>query len=94
VEDDVTVKKGGKLHLNYTVSGGESFHVNSHLDVAPNSISSDITVSLSLPQDNVLAEVDVVFGPHGTSFTIPAEFNIEANHLDLSDIENPESVGF
>ena len=94
VEEDVTVKKGGKLHLNYAASGGENFHINSHLDVAPNSISSDITVSLSLPHDMVLTEVDIVFGAHGIDFSTPAEFKLEANNLDLSDIGDPEDVGF
>ena len=94
VEEDITVEDGGKLHLNYIPSEGEKFHVNSHLDIAPNSISSDITVSLRLPHDMVLTEVDIVFGPHGTDFSTPAEFMLVANNLDLSGIGNPEDVGF
>jgi hypothetical protein len=94
VEEEISAEDGGKIHLNYVVSGKDNIHVNSMLDIDPYAISQDITVSLSLPQDNLLAEVDLIFGPHNTQFATPAEFKLEANHLDLSCVGESDVVGF
>jgi hypothetical protein len=70
----------------------EEVDVEIKFRVPPGGISEVCTLSLSLPEDILLSEVDLRFGPHGTVFLDPATLLVETEGLDLSGVD-PSRVG-
>ncbi|MFQ5754362.1 MAG: hypothetical protein ACE5HI_20470, partial [bacterium] len=77
----ITVQNGGFLTLQHT---GNGISVNSALYILPGTISQDAEVSLSLDDEQFIGSLDLVFEPHGITFSQPALLTIVASGLDLS----------
>ena len=89
VSEWVTRKDGGELILEY--KGEEhnngDVYVKITLKVFPETVREDTKITLSLDDQVLLANVDIVFGPNGTTFNQPALLNIEAKGLDVSGFD-------
>ena len=81
------MQRGGTLELEHT--GDNKLHISLSLKILSGTISRDAQVSISLDDTQFLVNLDVVFSPHGVTFSQPAILNIEAEGLDLGGI-NPD----
>ncbi len=61
------------------------------LRILPKTISDDVEVSISLDDQQFIGNMDVVFQPHGITFSQPAILNIAASGLDLTGM-NPNAI--
>ena len=71
--------RGSEYDMN---AGGGGGMVS--LEVIPGAVSEDAELSISLDDEELVGDVYLTFGPHGTIFDPPALLNIEASGLDLS----------
>ena len=85
----VTKKDGGELVLEYKgeENNNGKVYVKITLKVPENSIKNDTELFLSLDDQDLIGNVDLTFGPHGTKFSKPAILTIEAKALDLSGLK-------
>ncbi len=65
--------------------------VSASLRVLAGAVTEDAELTMTMDDEVVLANLEVVFGPHGTQFDPPAILNIEASGLDLFDVD-PASI--
>lgn len=65
----------------------EGVNLKITLTVLPETISEDADLTLSVDDQQLVGNVDVVFTPHGITFSQPALLNIEARGLDLSGVD-------
>ncbi len=81
----ISEDEGGLLHLQYKIDT-ETGVVNVHmkLKVHKNSLPGDTEICMSVDDEQFLADLDIVFGPHGTDFSEPADLDISVDGLDLS----------
>ncbi len=77
----ITVQNGGQLSL-YHENGDLGVEVE--LTILPGTISQDAEVKLTVDDENFMGNVDVVFSPHGVTFSQPAVLNMYAEGLDFS----------
>ncbi len=82
-----TVQSGGFLFLHHT---GNGISVNSALYILPGTMIKDAEVSLTLDDEQFKGSLDLVFSPHGTTFSQPALLTIVASGLDLSGYDPDE----
>jgi hypothetical protein len=83
----INAEKGGKLEVSDTYQGKNgTVSVSASLTVPKNALPCDETLTMTLGEETVSGSVDVIFGPHGTKFLVPALLNIDAHGLDLSMI--------
>lgn len=82
-------KKGGTLHLKYKT---DDLKIDIKLKIHKDSIQDDSKFLMNIDSEQFLANLDVVFGPHGTQFSIPADLNIEVEGLDLSELNSEETI--
>jgi hypothetical protein len=76
---------GGRIVLNYEYDcGGQEIEVGIKLQILPNAIDEDGEFELSIDDAQFLGELDVLFGPHGTIFSIPAILNID---IEIEDYD-------
>ena len=61
------------------------------MKVLPKAIKKKLKLGLSLDDQVVTGNVDLLFSPHGTKFKKPAILNIEAKNLDMSEM-NLEAI--
>jgi hypothetical protein len=90
VSEFIYAKAGGSLYLSHSNSK-IGLYVSMGLAIPPNSMNQDAEVSLTLDDMDFKGALDVVFGPHGTTFSDPALLTIKAEGIDLSGI-NPGSL--
>lgn len=91
VEEWVSADDGGTVELRYKV---KRVDVELEFQVLPHSLSDSAKISMSLPDGlQMLADVDMTFGPSGTVFEPAAQLEIDARGLDLSGID-PNKIGF
>lgn len=83
----VTKQNGGKLELDY--DGDFIFELK--LDIPRGAINEDIEITVSMDDEQFVGNYDVNFYPHGIVFNEPATLNLEADGLDLTNV-NPNSV--
>lgn len=89
-----TVKSGAYLSLNYasfTLKGLTAVTVS--LNVLPNALSKDQSLTMSFDGEYMMTDVDLTFGPHGTQFLKPALLNVKAVGLDLSALPSNTTLG-
>ena len=89
-EGTITHASGGVILLRCNVN---DVNIRAKLRVEPYAVDSDVTLSLSVPSENLISDVDIDFGPHGTVIFSPADFHLRVDGLDLSH-EDPNTVGF
>ena len=80
--------QGGEFSLSQENNG---LHVEFKLKVFPQTIDFTKTISMTFDDQNYEGFTDLVFGPHGTQFSSPAHLNMQAEGLDLSDVD-PNNV--
>ena len=81
IEDD----EGGILHLQYKIDTETGdVHVNIKLKIHKNSLPDDVEICMSVDDEQFLADLDIVFGPHGIDFNEPADLDISVDGIDLS----------
>ncbi|MBC8186199.1 hypothetical protein H8E88_34380 [candidate division KSB1 bacterium] len=81
----ISEDEGGILHLQYKIETETGdVHVNMKLKVHKNSLPDDAEICMSIDDEQFLGDLDIVFGPHGTDFTEPADLDISVDGLDLS----------
>jgi hypothetical protein len=90
VNEWVTVEEGGKLELEY--SGGNKNQVpvycKNTLKVFEETISEDADLTLSIDsKDFFQGNFDVLFAPHGITFSSPALLTIEIKNADLTGFD-------
>jgi hypothetical protein len=90
VEGKVTIKTGGHLHLDYHKpgSGPARVHIKIDLKIRPHSVYVDSIWSMQLDTTYLM----LVLGPDGLEFLNPVTLCINAQNLDLSEM-NPNSIG-
>ena len=89
----ITVKDGGELILKFKPrKKKESVEVKLVLKVFPESISEDTELTLSIDDSLLIANVDMTFGPHGITFSKAALLSIDANRLDLAEVESKKDI--
>jgi hypothetical protein len=93
VSDWVTKLNGGELVLEYTwANKNPEVYCKNILKIIPGTISEDAELSLSIDdKDFFKGDFDVVFQPHGITFSAPALLNIEIKNADLSGF-NPDDL--
>lgn len=84
IQKKIIRKKGGELTL------GTSATIQATLTILPASIPKNETISMALPQGDILAvnvggHNGLTFGPHGLTFDPPAELTIRSEHLVLPE---------
>jgi hypothetical protein len=91
----VTREDGGELVLVYEGEDNNNgqVEVKLTLTVLPETISEDAELRLSVDDQELIANVDITFGPHGITFSKPALLFIEAKRLDLSNVD-PDRIDF
>ena len=88
VQKYISRPNGGYLYL-YQNHGG--IEAEFRLDVLPGAIDFSKTISMTFDDENYEGFTDIVFGPHGTQFSIPALLDVNVQGLDLTGI-NPNNV--
>lgn len=88
----VTVKAGGHLHLGYhqPANRPHRVHIKIDLKTRPHSVSADGIWSLRLNPKYLM--VDLNLKPKSIEFINPATLCIDAQNLDLSEM-NPHNIG-
>ncbi len=86
----VKANRGGTLYL-YHYNGNNDLEAEISLKIPANSMSEDAEVKLTLDDEQFLGNLDIVFSPHGVTFSQPAILNIWAYGLDMSDV-NPNDA--
>jgi hypothetical protein len=89
-EAEISSTKGALLSVWYN---GDEVDVRSKLRIFRGTVSQPLTVSLTLPEQVVESEADVVFGPDGLILERSAVLTMRARGLDLEGID-PDRVGF
>ena len=84
----VTWQDGAELKL--ACKGDNSEAVKLVLKVLQHTISQDAELSISMDDAQLSGNFDMVFLPHGVTFSSPALLNIEAKNLDISGISPDE----
>jgi hypothetical protein len=88
VSKNIKKAYGGTLYLSDEFeTDDEEVDVDIRLKIHPNSIPADDEFLMSIDSDQFLANLDVVFGPHGMKFSKPAELTINIQGLDLSGLD-------
>ncbi len=77
-------KKGGTLHIEYCAG---KLKIDVKLKIHRKSIQVDTEFLMSIDSDQFVANLDVVFGPHGTQFSKFADLDIKVEGLDLSGFD-------
>ncbi len=84
----ITWADGGDLKLDCK---GDNGQVKVVLKVESQTISQDAELSISMDDEELSGYFDMVFSPHGITFSSPAILDINAKDLDLSGID-PDKV--
>ncbi len=84
----IKANRGGTLYLEHEHG---DLDVEISLTIPRNSMSENAEIEISLNDDQFLGAVDVVFQPHGITFSRPAILNIDAKGLDMSGV-NPNDI--
>ena len=85
VSEFVYAQSGGSLHLDHE-NDIIDLDVEMSLVIPANSMNQDAEVRLTLDDTDFKGALDVVFSPHGTTFSDPAKLTIKAQGLDLSGV--------
>ena len=80
---DSNFYKGGTLTLGR--GNGSNFHVNDSALVPPDSIpwGTDVTINMRVDFDTENGELVFTFGPHGSTFLIPARIKLHYKDLGI-----------
>ncbi len=78
----IKANRGGTLYL-YHYNGNKDLEAEITLKIPKNSMSEDAEVKLTLDDEQFLGNLDIVFSPHGVTFSKPAILNIWAYGLDM-----------
>jgi hypothetical protein len=80
---------GGNVYLYYRkdYTTGTSPELHAWLDIPANSMSQSDNVSMTFDDSQNIGPTDIVFGPHGTTFSTPAILTIECKYFDLSGFD-------
>ena len=84
--DQVMAAQVGSRASDYTLNLGTA-EVVASLNILPGALNEDKDISISVDDEQILGDVYLTFGPHGTVFNTPALLNIEAHGLDLSGFD-------
>jgi len=90
VSEFIYAKYGGSLYLSHS-NNQIGLYVGMSLVIPASSMNQDAEVSLTLDDTDFKGALDVVFSPHGTTFSDPALLTIKAEGIDLSGID-PNSL--
>jgi hypothetical protein len=105
----ITVRSGGLLQIdaNYPIEGtNDKVTVHVKLQIPPYALPYSQYLTMTLDEETLSGSVgvNVVFGPHGTTFLKPALLDIDADGLELSSLPpdtkvqlyyfNPDSGNF
>ena len=85
VSEFIYAKAGGSLYLSHS-NNLIGLDVDMSLVIPANSMNQDAEVSLTLDDTDFKGALDVVFAPHGTTFSDPAKLTIKAKGIDLSGV--------
>jgi hypothetical protein len=86
VSEFIYKKEGGSLSISHSNSE-IGLEAGIYLTIPANSMSVSADVSLTLDDENFMGDLDLVFGPHGLTFSSPALLSIKAVGLDLSQVQ-------
>jgi hypothetical protein len=93
---EITVNNGGQLRIQYTepnpATGKKAFELDIKLTFDKRSVSNDFQASLQLDAQYLMNQVNLEFGPHGTTFLTPARLEITVKGMDLSGLKQTDKV--
>lgn len=80
---------GGSVSLYYRkdYTSGTSPEMTATINIPANSISQSCNVSMYFDDSQNVGPTDIVFGPHGTTYSTPAKLTIECKYFDLSGVD-------
>ncbi len=88
VADTITVKNGGTITVKDSdfdsVYSKRVFRIKIELYFAPYTVSNDFLATLSTDAQYLMSSLDLLFGPHGTTFIRPAQLRVFVKGMDLS----------
>jgi hypothetical protein len=91
----ITATNGGKLSIAYNYQSTKGpVNVQVSLNIPGGALQYDQYLTMALDEATLSGSVFVntIFGPHGTTFLVPALLNIHATGLDLSSLPSNVKV--
>jgi hypothetical protein len=94
----VTPEHGGLLKLNfkysYVDSDGVTRKLNATLSVTfpPHGVTDTLVATMSLDDQVLRSNIDLTFGPHGSTFLKPALLDVNVSGMDLSGLNPRDRV--
>jgi hypothetical protein len=91
----IYVKGGGKVNLDYEekdATGKKVFDLEIELKFDDKSVSNDFVASVATDANYLMSSVDLLFGPHETTFLRPAKLKVHVKGMDLSGLTDKSVV--
>ena len=94
----ITPEHGGRLELDFKYSYVDSDGVTRKLDAdlsvtfQPQGVTDTLVATMSLDDQVLQSNVDLTFGPHGTTFLKPALLDVNVSGMDLSGLNPRDRV--
>jgi hypothetical protein len=94
----ITPEHGGRLEVDFKYSYVDSDGVTRKLDAdlsvtfQPQGVTDTLVATMSLDDQVLQSNVDLTFGPHGTTFLKPALLDVNVSGMDLSGLNPHDRV--
>jgi hypothetical protein len=94
----ITPEHGGRLEVDFKYSYVDSDGVTKHLNVTmsltfpPYAVTDTLVATMSLDDQVLRSNVDLTFGPHGSTFLQPALLDADVSGIDLSALSPKDRV--
>jgi hypothetical protein len=94
----ITPEHGGRLELDFKYSYVDTDGVTRKLDASlsvtfqPHGVTDTLVATMSLDDQVLRSNVDLTFGPHGSTFLQPALLDADVSGIDLSALSPKDRV--